>query len=499
MSPLDITEGILGAGLTGYGAYRARRALQKIQRNRAKGRDWRGRPTRRYSRLDERGTEMEERGSNRPPERSGRSNVRRLSTREMDERESRPLRTTTFDEEDIGSNEPAGSRETRARELRQAREIDRSRPNRSSIMDDEEPEEEEPDEFRQARPQAERSQPRTRGRSLRERFRMRASRPSTAFEPEETEMGEIQYGNVEEDPTFGEGGEEPDFDEFEGGEGEGTEMRTLRTSRLPAPEDLPEEPVEAPVEAPPPDAPPGAPDPEDDFRPVSLDDPDNPSVQQRWNRNFRSRIQRFLRKPPTADPETAETELQTAQEAETSAQAEATEADTQLEDIDDAFQQSRANLERQQNELRQTRSQLQEVPEEDEPTDLPDTTFDEAQLDAQAEADVAGEQAEGLEDAGDEVADLDEMEEDLGDDAGDVGDAGADIGDVAETAVEGGGEAVGLEESAGAAEAIGGGPEDPIGDVGWSISNSRRFCSIRTMVFWFIPSKSTMVWRSKCY
>jgi hypothetical protein len=427
---MDIIEPTIGGGLTGYGAYRARRALRKIQSNRAQGRDWRGRPSSRYSRLPTSDTEMDER--ERPPTRSGRTRIRRLSAREMDERETRPLRTTTFDEED------------------------------------------ETDEFRQARPQEARTQPR--GRSLRERFRRpsarsfadesnrRGLRTTSLDESAETEMGEIQYTNVEEDEEEVDykGAEDLDVgDEFPGGEGEMTEMRTIRQSR-PSARSFADESNRRGLRTTSLD------ESADDFRPVSLEDaPDNPAVQSQWQRSFRSRLQRLIRKPPAADPEVS-TELQTAQEAESSAAEASTEADTTLQDIDEAFQQSRASLARQQNELRQTRSQLQEVPEEDRPADMPDTTFNEAELDAEAEADVAGEQAEGLENAGDEVEDLDEEEEDLGDDAPDDAAGEADASNITSelgTAAEGGGEATGLEESAGAAEAIGGGPEDPIGDV----------------------------------
>ena len=446
--------GVAGAGLTGYGAYRARRALRKIQNNRRLGRDWRGRRI--------------EGGRDEDPRAGGRRTSRTTRVSSRGNVQQRLLDEPTEEGE---PEEPAGSRETRGRELRQARNVARSRPNQSSIMDDEEgtemedrsrpriqrprarlrsgrpmeqtdtqeqiqgeDPEEEPDEFRQARPQEERTQPRAR-RSLRERFSRRAVRPRGAQMPEETELQDIKYTNIEEDPTLTEGGEEPEFgDEFEGGEGEGTEMRTIRQSRLPRPSarsfadessrgrnlrttnldepvEQPEEPMmtEQPMEAP--EAP--AETFEDSLRPVSLEDaPDNPAVQSQWQRSFRSKLQRLIRKPPAAEPEAAETELRTAQQAETSAQAEATESDTSLDEVDDAFQQSKASLAKQQQELRQTRTQLAEEPEEARPTDLPDDTFDEAQLDAQAEADVAGAEGEGLEDEGDMDANLDEEEED---------------------------------------------------------------------------------------
>jgi len=374
--PMDIIEPIVAGGLTGYGAYRARRALGKIQRNRAKGFDWRGRPVRGS------GTDIE----------------------------MRPLRPQNVEDEDI--EERAGSTETRGRELRQARNVARSRPNRSSILDDE------PEERPRPRPR------RLSARSVADEQGPRGPRVPSRLQttsldepaPEEIELrplDQIRFTNVEEEP------EEP------------------------------EEPAE-PAEPP---------EPAEEFRPVSLDDPENPAVQQQWQRSFRSRLQQLFRKPPDADPEAAETELTEARTAEVSAQAEATEADTTLQNVDDAVEQSRTQLERQQNELRQTRTQLTEEPEEARPTDLPDDTYDEDALDAQAEGNVAGEEAEGLEDSGDIRANLEEEEEleDPEEDIGDLADVG---GEAAEDTT-----ALTLEEAAGESELLGGGPEDPVGDI----------------------------------
>ena len=122
-----------------------------------------------------------------------------------------------------------------------------------------------------------------------------------------------------------------------------------------------EEPVEQPEEPMMSEEPMEAPEPpsdtfDDSLRPVSLEDaPDNPAVQQQWQRSFRSRLQRMIRKPPAADPEAAENELREARSAEASAQEASTDADATMDDIDQAVQESRANLERQQNELRQSR------------------------------------------------------------------------------------------------------------------------------------------------
>jgi len=388
--PMDIIEPIVAGGLTGYGAYRARRALGKIQRNRAKGFDWRGRPIR------GRGTDIE----------------------------MRPLRPQNVEEEDI--EERAGSTETRGRELREARNIQRSRPNRSSILDDEPEERPRPRPRRlSARGFADEQGP----RGPRVPSRLTTTSLDEPAEQELRPVDQIRFTNVEEDPTLEEG------DEGEFGEPERAPDVRIRPQ----------------------------PEPTEEFRPVSLDDPENPAVQQSWRRTFTRRLQQLIRRPPTADPEAAETELTEARSAEASAQAEATEADTTLQDVDDAVEQSRTQLERQQNELRQTRTQLTEEPEEARPTDLPDDTYDEEALDAQAEANVAGEEAEGLEDSGDIRANLEEEEEledpeaDIGEDVGDVAEVG---GDVAEDTT-----ALTLEEAAGESELLGGGPENPIGDI----------------------------------
>ncbi len=450
ITPGDVILPIVGAGLTGYGAYRARRALRKIQNNRRLGRDWRGRQTTRYTRV-------ENERVNRP--------MRTTLNRDMS-RGNVQDRLMTEPTEEGEPEEAAGSRQTRSRELRQAREVSRSRPNQSSIMD----EEERPNEFRQARSQEARTQPRRSLRARVSRTYRAPSRPSGAFESEEPrELRPVSEINFR-------GGAE--------GEAEDTRPsarstrvenervnRPMRTASLD--DDFFQEPTEETVQQPEEpqmseetmeESAPTDETFEESMRPVSLEDaPDNPSVQQQWQRSFRSRLQRAIRRPPAADPERAETQLRSAQEAETSAEGEVTEADATMDDIDDAVQQSRAQLERQQNELRQTRSQLEDTPEENRPADLPDETYDEAELDAQAQGNVAGEEGQGLEDAGDVDATLEEGGdlEDTAGDAGDVGEVGADVAEGAGEAAEVGG----LEEAAGEAELIGGGPEDPIGDV----------------------------------
>jgi hypothetical protein len=412
---MDIIEPIVAGGLTGYGAYRARRALGKIQRNRAKGFDWRGRPIR------GRGTDIE----------------------------MRPLRPQNVEDEDI--EERAGSTETRGRELSQARNVARSRPNRSSILDDE------PEERPRPRPR------RLSARSFADEQGPRGPRAPSRLqttsldEPAEQELrpvDQIRFTNVEEDPTLQEG------DEGEFGEPAEEPQRVpdVRIRQQPRPsartfadEQGPRGPSRLQTTS--------LDEPAEEFKPVSLDDPENPAVQQSWQRSFRSRLQQLIRRPPTADPEAAETQLTEARTAETTAQAEATEADTTLQNIDDAVEQSRTQISRQQNELRQTRTQLTEEPEEARPTDLPDDTYDEDALDAQAEANVAGEEAEGLEDSGDIAENLEEGEEleDPEEDLGDLADAGE--GAAEDTT------ALTLEEAAGESELAGGGPEDPVGDI----------------------------------
>ena len=380
---------------------------------------------------------------NKPKEEPrGRTRVRRLSAREMETRDNpraRSLRSANLDED-----EKAGSQETRVRELREARNVARSRPNQSSIMD-EDPEEgagegTEMEDMNPAEEEAGMEGGEGEGTEMetqRSNVRRPSAREMNRDNPRGRSLRSVNFDEPVEDDGAGvfEGGAnnaEPPNTERQAGEGEMEEQ-------------------EAPAET-----------ADDDMRPVSLDDSSPPESQSQFQRSFKNKMRRLLRKPPTTDAPSAENELTEARSAESTAQEASTEADDTLDSIDDAVDESKSLLSKAKAGLDKAKAQVSTTEEADNPN-VEEPDFDEGDLDADAEAGVAGEEAEGLEDAGDEVEDLDEVGEDAGD-AGDAGDAAGDVADVADAA-EGTGEAVGLEEAAGAAEAGGGGPEDPVGDI----------------------------------
>jgi hypothetical protein len=104
VNPADIVQPIVGAGLTGYGAYSARRALGKMERNQTKGYDWRGnRPEYQPVPQDDagdfgpsQGGEIEMQSPEAQINQTRHVSVRRLSAREMNEFDRQPMRTTNF-------------------------------------------------------------------------------------------------------------------------------------------------------------------------------------------------------------------------------------------------------------------------------------------------------------------------------------------------------------------------------------------------------------------
>ena len=383
------------------------------------------------------------------------------ANRELRSRQTERSLRDTYDRAARVEEEQAGSRSQRTRELRNARRARSVRPNTQGTPDDEEPR-------RPSRPSARRLQ--RQGRTEDDRGR---PRPTTE-EPDETDP---DVEAPEERPQIR--ARRPSARRLQRQGRTEDDRGRYRPQERPVEEQAEAEEAEAPeapteVEA-------------EEWRPISLEEPDNPAVQQSFRRNLMNRMRNALRSAPAEDPDAQGTQLEDlSNEAST---AEATEA---TEESAEAADQAATDTAQTAEDTAQTAEDAaQDAADADDAAgfeELRPATYDEATEFAEQEGGAADEAAEGQADAweGQQAEEQGLGEEAEGGDAAVEGEAEVDAsaealtGAEAEGAFEGVGEdsalldvadvgvdatALTLEETAGEAELAGGGPENPIGDV----------------------------------